>query len=50
MDNGEIIEQGTHNYLMEQKGVYFELYEKQLLEEEESAWNVLKIKIISTKT
>jgi ATP-binding cassette subfamily B multidrug efflux pump len=37
MDNGEIIEQGTHNYLMEQKGVYFELYEKQLLEEEESA-------------
>jgi len=37
MDNGEIIEQGTHNYLMEQKGTYFELYEKQLLEEEESA-------------
>jgi ATP-binding cassette subfamily B multidrug efflux pump len=37
MDNGEIIEQGTHNYLMEQKSVYFELYEKQLLEEEESA-------------
>ncbi len=37
MDNGEIIEQGTHNYLMEKKGFYFELYEKQLLEEEESA-------------
>jgi len=36
MDNGEIIEQGTHEYLMEQKNTYFELYEKQLLEEEES--------------
>ncbi|HTH82210.1 MAG TPA: ABC transporter ATP-binding protein [Mucilaginibacter sp.] len=34
MDNGEIIEQGNHQYLMQQKGVYFELYEKQLLEEE----------------
>jgi ATP-binding cassette subfamily B multidrug efflux pump len=37
MDNGEIIEQGNHNYLMAQKGTYFELYEKQLLEEEENA-------------
>lgn len=37
MDSGEIIEQGNHNYLMQQKGTYFELYEKQLLEEEESA-------------
>ncbi len=36
MDNGEIIEQGTHEYLMQQKGTYFELYEKQLLEEEVS--------------
>jgi ATP-binding cassette subfamily B multidrug efflux pump len=36
MDNGEIIEQGTHPFLMEQKGTYFELYEKQLLEEEEN--------------
>jgi ATP-binding cassette subfamily B multidrug efflux pump len=34
MDNGEIIEQGNHEYLMQQKGTYFELYEKQLLEEE----------------
>jgi ATP-binding cassette subfamily B multidrug efflux pump len=33
MDNGEIIEQGNHNFLMQQKGTYFELYEKQLLEE-----------------
>jgi ATP-binding cassette subfamily B protein len=37
MNNGEIIEQGNHNYLMAQKGTYFELYEKQLLEEEENA-------------
>jgi ATP-binding cassette subfamily B protein len=36
MDNGEIVEQGTHNQLMQQKKVYFELYEKQLLEEEEN--------------
>ncbi|MDB5004178.1 MAG: ATP-binding cassette, subfamily [Mucilaginibacter sp.] len=35
MDNGEIIEQGHHEYLIQQKGTYFELYEKQLLEEEE---------------
>jgi len=36
MDNGQIIEQGNHEYLMLQKGTYFELYEKQLLEEEEN--------------
>jgi ATP-binding cassette subfamily B multidrug efflux pump len=35
IDNGQIIEQGTHNQLMELKAAYFELYEKQLLEEEE---------------
>lgn len=37
MDKGRIIEQGNHDYLMKQKGTYFELYEKQLLEEEENA-------------
>lgn len=37
LDNGAIVEQGTHNQLMELKGSYFELYEKQLLEEEEQA-------------
>jgi len=37
MDKGHIIEQGNHDYLMQQKGTYFELYEKQLLEEEENA-------------
>ena len=37
MDNGEIIEHGNHDYLMQLKGTYFELYEKQLLEEEQDA-------------
>jgi ATP-binding cassette subfamily B multidrug efflux pump len=35
MEKGEIIEQGNHSYLMQEKGTYFELYEKQLLEEAE---------------
>lgn len=37
MDNGEIVEHGSHEYLMQLKGTYFELYEKQLLEEEQNA-------------
>ena len=36
MDKGEIIEQGNHDYLMDKRGAYFDLYEKQLLEEEEN--------------
>jgi ATP-binding cassette subfamily B multidrug efflux pump len=36
LDNGQIVEQGTHFTLMQQKGSYFELYEKQLLEEAET--------------
>ncbi len=36
LDDGQIVEQGTHENLMQQKGSYFELYEKQLLEESES--------------
>ncbi len=34
LDNGEIIEQGTHKSLIEKRGSYFELYEKQILEEQ----------------
>jgi ATP-binding cassette subfamily B multidrug efflux pump len=37
MDNGQIVEHGNHEYLMQLKGNYFELYEKQLLEEEQDA-------------
>jgi ATP-binding cassette subfamily B protein len=37
LDNGVIAEQGHHQYLMDKKGIYFELYVKQLLEEEENA-------------
>lgn len=36
LDNGGIIEHGTHQFLMDQRGAYFELYEKQLLEEEQN--------------
>ena len=34
IERGEIIEQGNHRTLMARKGIYFDLYEKQLLEEE----------------
>ncbi|RYE36265.1 MAG: ABC transporter ATP-binding protein [Sphingobacteriaceae bacterium] len=36
LDDGKIVEQGTHQQLIDLKGSYFELYEKQLLEESES--------------
>ncbi len=34
IDGGEIMEQGSHKILMAKRGIYFELYEKQLLEEQ----------------
>ncbi len=34
LDVGEIIESGNHDQLLSQKGFYYELYQKQLLEEE----------------
>jgi ATP-binding cassette subfamily B multidrug efflux pump len=34
LEKGSILERGDHNSLMEEKGFYFELYEKQILEEE----------------
>lgn len=37
LDQGRIIEQGNHKTLINQRGAYFNLYEKQLLEEEENA-------------
>jgi ATP-binding cassette subfamily B protein len=35
LDKGRIIEQGDHKTLMDRKGAYFSLYQKQLLEEAE---------------
>ena len=29
LDKGSIIEQGSHNYLLDLKGKYFEMWEKQ---------------------
>ncbi len=34
LDEGQILEEGTHEELLKNKNLYFELYEKQLLEEE----------------
>ena len=34
LDNGEIIEYGTHNQLMEKQSIYFELFKMQQLEKE----------------
>lgn len=33
LDNGEILEEGTHQELLENKGLYYDFYERQLLEE-----------------
>ena len=35
LDNGKIVERGNHDSLIEAKGEYFELFEKQMLEEVE---------------
>ena len=34
MDEGKIVEQGSHDQLISSEGIYFELFQKQLLEEE----------------
>ncbi len=36
LENGQIIESGTHETLLSKQGSYFELYEKQQLEEQET--------------
>lgn len=35
LDDGKLVEEGTHNELMQQKGYYFDMYQKQFREEEE---------------
>jgi ATP-binding cassette subfamily B protein len=37
LDEGEIIEEGTHETLIAQRGVYFDLYEKQTQADEVEA-------------
>lgn len=34
LEDGQILEQGQHHDLLRQKGIYFDLYQKQLIEEE----------------
>jgi ATP-binding cassette subfamily B protein len=34
LDEGEVAEYGTHQELMEKEGMYFQLHQQQLLEEE----------------
>ena len=34
LDNGEIVEQGTHQELLDLNGTYTDMYQNQLLEEE----------------
>jgi len=34
LKDGQIIERGTHDELLERRGYYADLYQKQLLEEE----------------
>lgn len=36
LEEGRLIEKGKHNELIEQKGLYYETYQKQLLEDEEA--------------
>jgi ATP-binding cassette, subfamily B, bacterial MsbA len=37
--NGRIVEEGTHEYLLDRKGEYFKLYQMQFSEEDDSAAN-----------
>ncbi|MBR9831506.1 ABC transporter ATP-binding protein [bacterium] len=39
LDEGRIAEEGTHNQLIEAKGLYFDIYERQLLEDQKTALN-----------
>jgi ATP-binding cassette subfamily B protein len=34
LENGEIVEQGTHQELLQKRGIYFDMYQIQLYEKE----------------
>ena len=36
LDQGKLVEVGTHEELLSQHGLYYEIYEKQLMEEEKA--------------
>ena len=36
MKNGEVVEQGTHEFLMSQRGTYFNLVNNQIIDENKS--------------
>ena len=42
IEDGNIVEQGTHEELIEQKGYYYDLYEQQSLEEKEEASGLME--------
>jgi ATP-binding cassette subfamily B protein len=37
LEKGEVVEQGKHNELMEKQGVYYQIYESQLMDQEENS-------------
>ena len=37
MKNGEVVEQGTHEFLMSQRGTYFNLVNNQIIDENKSS-------------
>lgn len=49
LDDGEVVEQGTHEYLLQNKGLYADIYAKQLSEQTgrfKSAWTKQMLLII----
>jgi ABC-type multidrug transport system fused ATPase/permease subunit len=36
LEKGQVVEKGKHNELMEKQGVYYQIYESQLMDQEEN--------------
>ena len=45
LDNGKIIEEGSHQHFMDKKGFYYDLYQMQLVEEQNKDAVILPFKI-----